>query len=178
MTKDLHKAIMKRSKSRNKFLKSMNLYDRKNYTSQRNNCKKLLKNTKRTYFNNLDIRRVTDNRTFWKTIVPLFPNKFSKSEKINLTEGNKRISNDHELCGVFNNFFWKTVDELKIPNISNYKLDNTNDPLKEAQRYFENRPSITNIKIKNFDASFTFRDTSSSEVIKLVIYSKKAFSKE
>ena len=75
-------------------------------------------------------------------------------------------------------FFWKTVDELKIPNISNYKLDNTNDPLKEAQRYFENRPSITNIKIKNFDASFTFRDTSSSEVIKLVIYSKKAFSKE
>ena len=138
MTKDLHKAIMKRSKLRNKFLKSRNLSDRKNYTSQRNLCKKLLKSTKRTYFNNLDIRKVTDNRTFWKTVVPLFSNKFSKSEKINLTEGNKTISNDDELCRVFNNFFSKTVDELKIPTISNYKLDNTNDPLKEALRYFEN----------------------------------------
>ena len=30
MTKDLHKGIMKRSKLRKKFLKSRNLYDRKN----------------------------------------------------------------------------------------------------------------------------------------------------
>ena len=140
MTKDLHKAIMKRSKLRNKFLKSRNLSDRKNYTSQRNLCKKLLKSTKRTYFNNLDIRKVTDNRTFWKTVVPLFSNKFSKSEKINLTEGNKTISNDDELCRVFNTFFSKTVDELQILNISNYKLDNTNDPLNEALRYFGKSP--------------------------------------
>ena len=48
MAKDLHKAIMKRSKLRNKFLKSRTLSDRKNYTSQRNLCKKLLKSTKRT----------------------------------------------------------------------------------------------------------------------------------
>ena len=98
MTKDLHKGIMKRStKLRKKFLKSRNLYDRKNYTSQRNLCKKLLKNTKRTYSNNLDIRKVTDNQTFWKTVVRLFSNKFLKSKKINLTEGNKTISNDDEL---------------------------------------------------------------------------------
>ena len=46
MTKDLHKAIMKRSKLRNKFLKSRNLSDRKNYTSQRNLCKNYLKTPK------------------------------------------------------------------------------------------------------------------------------------
>ena len=63
MTKDLHKAIVKRSKLRNTFLKSGNLSDRKNYTSQINLCKKLLKNTKRTCFNNVDNRKVTDNRT-------------------------------------------------------------------------------------------------------------------
>ena len=56
MTKDLHKAIMKRSKLRNKFLKSRNLSDRKNYTSQRTLFKKLLKNTKRNYFNNFQRR--------------------------------------------------------------------------------------------------------------------------
>ena len=51
---------------------------------------------------------------------------------------------------------------------SNYKLDNTNDPLKEKLRYFENHPSIRNIKSKSFDTHFPFRDTSSSEIIKLI----------
>ena len=83
----------------------MNLSDRKNYTSQINLLIKLLKNTKRTYFNSLDVTKVTDNRTFWKTVAPLFSNKFSKSEKINLTEENKTISNYDGLYRVFNNFF-------------------------------------------------------------------------
>ena len=146
MTKDLHKAFMKRSKLMNKLLKSKNLSDRKNYTAQRNLCKKLLKNTKRTYSNNLDIRKFTDNRTFRKTVDPHFSNKFSKSEKINSTKGNKTIPNIDQPCPVFNNFFSKIVDELKILNISNYKIVNANDPIKEALKYFENHPSITNIK--------------------------------
>ena len=60
------------------------------------------------------------------------------------------------------------VDELKIPNISNYKIDNANDPLQGALRYFENQSSIRNIKSKTFDTNFTFKDTSSSKVIKLI----------
>ena len=85
-----------------------------------------------------------------------------------MTEGNKTISNDDELNQVFNIFFSKTVGERKIPNISNYQFDNRNDPLKEALRYFENHPSITNIKSKSSDTIFTFRYTSSSEVIKRI----------
>ena len=41
-------------------------------------------------------------------------NKFSKSEKINLTEGNKTISNDNELCQVFNNFSRKQLMSLNF----------------------------------------------------------------
>ena len=85
-----------------------------------------------------------------------------------MTEGNKTISNDNQLCQVFSNFFSKAVHELKVPNISNYKLDNTNDPLKEALRYFENHPSITNIKSKSFLESFSFTDTCPTKVIKLI----------
>ena len=85
-----------------------------------------------------------------------------------MIERNKTISNGNELCRVFNIFFSKTVDELNILNISNYKLDNTNDPRKEAVIYFENHSNITNTKSKSFDANFTFRDTSFSEVIKLI----------
>ena len=43
MSKDLHEAIMKRSKLRNKFLKSRTLSDRKTYTSQRNPSHTMLK---------------------------------------------------------------------------------------------------------------------------------------
>ena len=59
------------------------------------------------------------------------------------------------------------VDELKILNVSNYEIDNTNDLRKEALRFFGNHPSITNIKSNSFDTNFTFRDTSSSESINL-----------
>ena len=60
-------------------------------TLPRNFCKKLIKNTKRIYFNDPDIRKVTGNRTFWKAVVLLFSNKFSRNKKINLTEKNEII---------------------------------------------------------------------------------------
>ena len=85
MTKELHKAIVKRSRLRNKFLKTKSITDRKNYNVQRNYCKKLLRSTKKSYFNNLDISKINDNRSFWKTIVPLFSKKNLKKRK-NLPE--------------------------------------------------------------------------------------------
>ena len=91
MTKELYKVIMRRSKPKNKFLKSKPFSDRKAFTLECNYYKNLLRNTKRTYFNNLDIMYITDNRTFWKTVVPLFSNKFLRNEKINLTRENEII---------------------------------------------------------------------------------------
>ena len=64
MTQSLHKEIMKRSRLRNKYLKSKSLTDRKKYDIQRNFCKKLLRATKKECFNNLDTKKVTDNKTF------------------------------------------------------------------------------------------------------------------
>ena len=55
MTKELHKAIIKRYKLRNKFFKSKWFSDRQTYISRHNFCKKLLRNTKRTYFDSLNI---------------------------------------------------------------------------------------------------------------------------
>ena len=50
MTKDLNKAIMKRSKLRNTFLKEKRDSARKAYTSQRNICVSLLRKTKKKLF--------------------------------------------------------------------------------------------------------------------------------
>ena len=64
MTKELQKAIMKRSRLRNKFLKDRTENNQKNFKHQRNFCKKLLRTTKKSHYSNLDIKKVTDNKTF------------------------------------------------------------------------------------------------------------------
>ena len=74
--------IKKRSRLRNKFLKTKSITGRKNYNVQRNYCKKLLRSTKKSYFNNLDISKIDDNRSFWKMIVPYFTKKTQRAKKL------------------------------------------------------------------------------------------------
>ena len=69
---------------------------------------------------------------------------------------------------VFTNFFSKAVKELKISSSSNFTHNQSNDSLKEALSWFENHPSIVNIKREGFDTSFTFIETNSNEIIKLI----------
>ena len=57
MSKELHKAIMERSRLRNKFLKHRTDTNKKNYNTQRNLRRRLLKNTKKSYFENLDTKK-------------------------------------------------------------------------------------------------------------------------
>ena len=59
---------------------------------------------------------------------------------------------------------WTTLYQLHLQTFF-YKATNS---LKVLQYYKSQYPSITNIKSKGFDTSFTFRDTSFIEVIKLI----------
>ena len=66
MTKELHKAIMKRSRLRNKFLKDRTENKQKNFKHQINFCKKLLKTTKKLYYCNLDVKKLQITNPFEK----------------------------------------------------------------------------------------------------------------
>ena len=114
MAKELHKAIPKRSRLRNKFLKGRTENNKKNFKHQRNFCEKLLRTTEKSYYSNLDIKKAADNKTFWKTIIPLFTKMTLKGEKINLIENGKNISNDTELCDIFNGFFFMALRTLTL----------------------------------------------------------------
>ena len=107
MTKELHNAIMKRSRYRNKFLKAKSPTNWGNYKIQRNFCKKLQRKTKKLYFDSLNTKEFTDSRNFWRTAVPLFTKKASKDGQIILNETEKCISDDKKICKIFNNFFSK-----------------------------------------------------------------------
>ena len=169
MTKELHKAIMKRSRLRNKFLKDRTENNQKNFKHQRNFCKKLLRTTKKSYYSNLDIKKVTDNKTFWKTIIPLFTKRPLKGEKINLIENGKNISNDTELCDIFNGFFSNIISELNISKKYQCFLnDMGSDSVSSVLNAFKNRPSIKNIKSKKFNSTFSFGNTYTDVVMKVI----------
>ena len=139
MTKNLHKEIMKRSRLRNKYLKSKSLTDRKNYNIQRNFCKKLLRTTKKEFFNNLDTKKITDNKKFWRTVVPTFSNNNLESDKIILNEEGKTISDEKELCRTFRTYFANIVSDLQIPKIqyNAFDIKSNHDPVLAAINTFQ-----------------------------------------
>ena len=67
--------------------------------------------TLKLYFESLNTKKITDNRVFWKTVVPLFTNKTSRGEKIIHNEAEKHISDDKKMCTIFNNFFKKNLSQ-------------------------------------------------------------------
>ena len=75
MTKVLRKAIMIRSALEKKYYKSKSVEDRHAFKRQRNFCNRMYKREKRNYFNNLNLNKITDNKTFWKTVKPFLSKK-------------------------------------------------------------------------------------------------------
>ena len=69
---------------------------------------------KKNYFSNLNVRNVTDNKQFWKTVKPFFSSKAVDNERITLIEGVKVISKDREVAETFKSFFEITVENLGI----------------------------------------------------------------
>ena len=62
ITKELQKAIMKRSQLKNTYNKNQNHENWYLYKKQRNFCVSLLRKTKRNYFKNVKIQDITDNK--------------------------------------------------------------------------------------------------------------------
>ena len=153
INKTINKEIMKRSRLRNKFLNTKSDIDRKAYNKQRNLCVSLIRREKKNFFNNISTRDITDNKTFWKTVKPLFTDKIQTKSKITLIEkkvvsgvgqeqivSEKVISEDQVVAEVFNRFFINIVPNLKIPTDHNYDTDFlvTNGRVANALNKFRN----------------------------------------
>ena len=165
MTNDLRKAIMNRSRLFNKFKKDNSEQNKWAYKKQRNLCVKLLKKAKRTFYNTLDVKKISDNKTFWKTIKPNFTEKTIKDQKITLVENDSVISEDSELAEVFSKYFENVVKNLNIQRpIFSQEHD---DPIANAITNFEQHPSILKIKEnRNVCSPFSFEPVSLDEITK------------
>ena len=161
MTKELQKEIMLRSKLKNKFNKERNHINWCNYKRQRNHCLRILRKTKKEYFNSLNIKQVSDNKLFWKSVKPFFNNKVSNSSKITLAEENNIISDEEEIANIMNNYFINVTKTLNLKKQLGVGRSDLNE--------FENHISIKMIHQKYpeiLPESFKFQFLSNNQVKK------------
>ena len=160
MTGKLSKAIMKRSKLRNRFLKEKSEASRKAYNIQRNYSVNLLKKTKREYCANIKINNIADHKKFWQTVKPLFSDKINHIEtnlKLqiftyeNLIDNEVTLSNDEEIVETFNKYFCTNAKNLSLPESPSIKKPSVElftDSVILALEKYKDHPSITSIKNK------------------------------
>ena len=104
---------------------------------------------KQKYYESLDISKITDNKTFWKTISPLFSNKsYLTNSRITLLENGTILSEEAKVADTFNYIFSNVVKELKIQKDGNLLtgIIEETDPVLKAIKKYKNHPSILGIK--------------------------------
>ena len=97
MNNELSRAIMVRSRLRNKYLKLKTIESRDAYKRQRNYCVSLLRTIKKNFDEHLNPNLISDNRKLWKHVKAFFSDKTPRNSNIILSEGNEIISNP-ETC--------------------------------------------------------------------------------
>ena len=154
MTKALRKAIMHKSRLKNIFHKTRAKEDWNNYEKQRKFCVNLLRNTNKDYFQKLNIKDLTDNKKFWKTIKPFFSNKVLNSNKLMLREKDVVVADEKALATLMNNYFVNITADLDLKSDSE-KFYGGPTSVYNIKKKFQDHQSILNIK-KAFNVTDLF----------------------
>ena len=157
---------MKRTELRNKFLKYKTVESRQVY--QCNFCVSLLRKSKRNCYSNLNMKGITGNKNYWKTIKPLFFDKTESAGSITLKENKKITENQNEVANIFNNYFSKVVSSLHVPESSNInpKSERVSCPTLKLIMKYSRYPSITVIQYACKGSSFSFSTVDKVHVIR------------
>ena len=115
---------------------------------------KLLRKTRKEFYNNFNVKYITENKLFWKTVKP-FTHKTLKDERITLVENNKVVSDESKLVEIFSKYFGNIVQNLGIDGLTNTSSDNDAVTIRQAIEKYQNHPSIKVIP-ENIDTTNTF----------------------
>ena len=123
-------------------------------------------------FNNLDLKNITDNKQFWRNVKLVLLDKISESSKTTLVNNNRILSDDREICDIFNKFFVNVIPNLNIPEFTNSdNLHEHGDSVQSILYKYRNHPSIIKIKEKRESREkFVFSFVSENEIRNLLRY--------
>ena len=120
MNCELRRAVYAKRMLRNKYRKCRSPGNWENYRKQRNLVTKLKRQSLRVYF----FERChggPKSKDFWPTIKPFLSKKGSKDDPtILLNEGGQIISDQKEVCSVFNDFFVNVAKDIGSNNVSDF----------------------------------------------------------
>ena len=128
-------------------------------------CVELLRKSKKNFYNNLNVKRITDNRKNWQTIKRNCTDKTLKDERITVVEGDKVITEEKDVVKIFKDHFEKIVETLKIdrPILS----DLSDDPVLNAIESFSHHASVLKIKeARNSSDCFSFKLVTIEDICK------------
>ena len=170
MNKTLSKAVMHRSKLKNKYFKNPTNENWELFRKHRNYCVGLFKREKRNYYNNLDLKVFKDNKTFWRTIKPLFSEKTHiKNRNMIIIENDKVFVEKSEIAEKLNQFFIDSVKNLDVEPFTSENIDveKTSDDkvIETIVRKYRSHPSILKIKEHlKIESRFEFNEMTSEEM--------------
>ena len=113
MTKELSKAVMNKSKIRNrskyqKWLSWVNLLTLKT----KKLCNKLTKSVKKAYFRKITRKGFANNKAFWNTIRPFLTNKgFLTNETIAIENKGKIVTDKSKFVNLFDSHYFTMVEK-------------------------------------------------------------------
>ena len=154
MTKSLRKAIMTRSRLKNKYWNDPSVENYENYRIQRNICVTILRQAKKEYFSKLDTKNIEDSKRFWSIIKPYVSKKSKFCPKIILVENDRIINDDIEIANTMNKYFVNVTKSLDIPK--DISIVNTIS-VEQILDSYKAHPSIIAINSNiNFVNTFSF----------------------
>ena len=167
MNGSLRRNIHYRNMLRNKYRRGLVTWE--TYRKQRNLTTAMYKRSKLTYFRER-CEGGPRNQSFWKTIRPFMANKSGPNRnKIILNEDNNIITDDKEICEIFNKYFISVADGIGFPDglPANY---NTKDGFQNIIGTHESHSSILEIKknVLHTENDFSFTHVNQSDVQKIM----------
>ena len=81
---------------------------------QRNFCVKLLRQTKGKHFSDINVKTISHNKKFWKTIKPIFSNNGLNTNDMMLVENNEIVREEEIIAKIMNNYFTNITTHLKL----------------------------------------------------------------
>ena len=119
---------------------------------------------KKEYYDRLNEKHVTDNKSFWKMVKPFLSDKTVNSPKITTDEKNEIINNEENIAEIFNRYFTNIVSNLKIPLYKETDFARGIEPFVEddpityiSEKYTNHRSIIAIKKFCHENKMFYFR---------------------
>ena len=165
LTKDLRKAIMKRSQFKNIAIKSKDPEDMARYRKQRNLVVNMNRQAKKSYFTDT----FKSPKCFWKAVKPFFGKSNICEERILLVENGEVVSDEGVISSIFNSYFNGITNHLDIPEVPRLIVGDL-DPVSTAIDKYASHPSVLAIKAKsNSDIKFELKAVTVDTMVKEIL---------